>query len=134
MNARGPDVAGPLAEYVDGFAGELSRLGYTPGSALHQLRLLADLSRWLAEQGVPGEALASQVVERFLAARRAAGYSVYWTRLERTSCRRSSPRGPAGISYNYAEVLSRHRPRVDDGGTATPESMYVGVVRFGRAS
>jgi site-specific recombinase XerD len=64
---------------VDGFADELARLGYTPGSALHQLWLAAHLSRWLAGEGLPARALTPPVVERFLDARRTAGYSVYWT-------------------------------------------------------
>jgi site-specific recombinase XerD len=68
-----------LATYVDGFASELAWLGYTSGSASHQLRLLAYLSRWLAEQGLPARALTLPVVEQFLVVRRAAGYSVYWT-------------------------------------------------------
>lgn len=46
---------------------------------MHQVRLMAHLSRWLAGEGLPVEALTPLAVEQFLAARREAGYSVYWT-------------------------------------------------------
>ena len=50
-----PEVAGPLAEYADGFRAELARLGYTPLTAACQLRLTAHLSRWMtAERLVHG--------------------------------------------------------------------------------
>ncbi|ETZ96535.1 hypothetical protein I546_7294, partial [Mycobacterium kansasii 732] len=38
---------GPLAPFADGFRDKLRQLGYTQLSAVHQLRLLAHLSRWL---------------------------------------------------------------------------------------
>jgi site-specific recombinase XerD len=75
----GVRVEGPLAAYVDGFATELARLGYTPGSAGHLLRLVAHLSRWLEGQQLTAEELTPDVAARFLAARRAAGYSSYVT-------------------------------------------------------
>ena len=46
------EVAGPLAEYADGFRAELSRLGYTPLTAACQLRLTAHLSRWMTAEGI----------------------------------------------------------------------------------
>jgi integrase/recombinase XerD len=45
-------VSGPLAAYRDGFAAELAGRGYTPGSAQHQVGLLAHLSRWLDSRGL----------------------------------------------------------------------------------
>lgn len=66
-------VAGPLAPYASGFAAWLAELGYTPSSAEDQLRLLAHLSRWLAERGGEAAALTPRAVEQFLRARR-AGY------------------------------------------------------------
>jgi integrase/recombinase XerD len=68
-------VTGPLERYASGFAGELAGMGYTPNSAALQLGLMAHLSRWLEETGVAPERLASVEEERFLAARRAAGYT-----------------------------------------------------------
>jgi len=70
-------VRGLLEPYARGFAAELSRLGYTPVSAAFQLQLMAHLSRWLAEEGSELGELTPGVVETFLAARRAAGYTNY---------------------------------------------------------
>jgi len=73
---RGPSVVrveGPLAPYARGFGAYLLGRGYTPTSADGQLRLMAHLSRWLADQDGKPVALTPQAVERFLGARR-AGY------------------------------------------------------------
>jgi hypothetical protein len=48
--------------------------GYTPNSAALQLGLMAHLSRWLGENDLVPERLSTAGVERFLSARRAAGY------------------------------------------------------------
>jgi site-specific recombinase XerD len=68
-------VAGPLQEYAPGFAAELARLGYTAGSASVQMLTVAHLSRWLAAEGLDAAGLTPAVAERFLADRRAAGYT-----------------------------------------------------------
>lgn len=70
-------VAGPLQQYAPGFAGELARLGYTSESAYGQLLVMAHLSRWLAGEGLDAAGLTPLVAERFLGARRAAGYTLY---------------------------------------------------------
>ena len=75
----GVRLAGPLAPYAEGFAGELTRLGFTALSARDQLRLAAHLSRWLAGPGLGTADLTAPVVAEFLAARRAAGYTAYRT-------------------------------------------------------
>jgi integrase/recombinase XerD len=75
----GVRVTGPLAPYARGFAGELARLGFTELSASGQLRLAAHLSWWLARAGLGAAALSSPVTDRYLAARRAAGYTAYLT-------------------------------------------------------
>ena len=67
-------VLGPLGLFADGFVVELSALGYTSGSAVQQMYLVAHLSRWLAAEGLGPAALSPAVVERFCGARRAAGY------------------------------------------------------------
>ncbi len=70
-------VAGPLRQYAPGFAGELARLGYTSESAYGQMLVMAHLSRWLAGEGLDAPGLTPLAAERFLAARRAAGYTLY---------------------------------------------------------
>jgi len=68
-------VSGPLEPFAAGFAAELSRQGFTPGSACKQLTLFAHLSRWLATEGLEPGALSPELAERFCEARRAAGYT-----------------------------------------------------------
>jgi integrase/recombinase XerD len=58
-----------------GSLGELSRLGYTSGSACGQMFLMAHVSRWLAGEGLDAGGLTAEAAGRFLAARRAAGYA-----------------------------------------------------------
>lgn len=70
-------VSGPLQPYAPGFAVALAGLGYTPLSTVLQLRLVAHLSRWLEAEEVAPEGLLPAVIERFLEARRAAGYTHY---------------------------------------------------------
>ena len=68
-------VLGPLAPFADGFVVELSAQGYTAGSAVQQMCLMAHLSRWLEAEGLGPAALSPVVVGRFFSARRAAGYT-----------------------------------------------------------
>jgi integrase/recombinase XerD len=70
-------VTGPLQQYAPGFVAELARLGYTASSASGQMFVMAHLSRWLAGEGLDAAGLTPQVAERFVAARRAAGYTLY---------------------------------------------------------
>ena len=67
-------VIGPLESFAVGFAAELSVQGYRGQGIGHQLRLMAHLSRWLAEENLEVASLTGAVVERFLVARSAAGY------------------------------------------------------------
>ena len=70
-------VTGPLAEHAEGFGELLAGLGYTPLSAANQLRVMARLSRWLAERGLgPGD-LTAERVDAFLAWCRASGYTCW---------------------------------------------------------
>jgi hypothetical protein len=80
-------VTGPLQPYAAGFAAELARLGYASGPACGQMFLMAHVSRWLAGEGLDAGGLTPEAAGRFLAARRAAGY----TRL-------LSPKGLAPLS------------------------------------
>jgi len=59
-----------LGAYSAGFAAALVARGYRPRSVAVQLRLLADLSRWLAEEGLAPVALTADEATLFLAARR----------------------------------------------------------------
>lgn len=68
---------GPLAPFADGYRDKLGQLGYTPLSAVNQLRLLAHVSRWLDEHGWSGRDLTEGCVVEYLASRRASGYSLH---------------------------------------------------------
>jgi len=70
-------VTGPLQQYAPGFVAELARLGYTANWACGQMFVMAHLSRWLASEGLDAAGLTRQVAGRFLAARQAAGYTLY---------------------------------------------------------
>jgi len=72
-------VSGPLEVFAAGFVAELVRLGYRRTPATFQLQLMAHASRWLHGEGFGVEEFTSEVVERFLAGRRAAGYTNYVT-------------------------------------------------------
>jgi integrase/recombinase XerD len=72
-------VPGPLERFAGGFVVELSGQGYTAGSAVQQMYLVAHLSRWLEAEGLEPAALSPAVVERFCGARRAAGYKSHLT-------------------------------------------------------
>jgi integrase/recombinase XerD len=63
-------ITGPLVAYIDGFRAELAAHGYTDLSATNQLRLMADLSRWLDKTGLVLQQVDRGVVGRFLAKRR----------------------------------------------------------------
>lgn len=63
-------ITGPLTCYVEGFSAELTAHGYTDLSLANQLRLMADLSRWLAGSGIAVGHVDYEVVMRFLAKRR----------------------------------------------------------------
>jgi hypothetical protein len=68
-------VLGPLSAFAVGFADELARPGYTLHSARSQMRLMAHRSRWLAGERLGAGDLCRAEIERFLRARRAAGYA-----------------------------------------------------------
>jgi integrase/recombinase XerD len=69
----GVRVAGPLAAFAPGFVADLVARGYRPGPAADQLRLMADVSRWLEERALGAGDLTVGVAARFSAERRAAG-------------------------------------------------------------
>jgi site-specific recombinase XerD len=61
-----------LAAFAPGFGERLTRLGYRPGPAADQLRLMADVSRWLAERDLEAGDLTTLAARQFSAERRAA--------------------------------------------------------------
>lgn len=63
-------ITGPLTVHVEGFAAELTAHGYTDLSLANQLRLMADLSRWLQAAAMPVDEIDHDDVMRFLAKRR----------------------------------------------------------------
>lgn len=68
---------GPLEPFAEGYSAELAGLGYTRESLPQQLRLMARLSAWLADQDLGVEALTAEVVDDFVAGLRASGYRLH---------------------------------------------------------
>lgn len=66
-------MPGPLGPFESGFRERLEELGYTRASAEDQRQLMAQLSAWLAVEGLDAEGLTAEAADRFLAARRADG-------------------------------------------------------------
>jgi integrase/recombinase XerD len=66
-------VIGVLAPFAHGFDGRLERLGYAAGSRAGHLRLMAQLSVWLDARGLDASGLIPDVVDEFIAERRAGG-------------------------------------------------------------
>ena len=70
-------VRGPLAPYVEGFAEQLLRDGYTQSSAGQHVCFIAHLDRWLTAAGLDLADLNVSVLDGYLIDRRAAGYVEY---------------------------------------------------------
>ena len=70
IDGRGVLVAGPLEGVAVRFGDELVRRGFRRKSLMNQLRLLANLSRWLQAQGIDARSLMPEQVEAFLVERR----------------------------------------------------------------
>lgn len=70
-------ITGPLVEYAGGFRAALEVQGYRRNAVADQLRVMAHVSRWLQAAGLEFGDLTSEVIERFLVARRQAGYSLW---------------------------------------------------------
>lgn len=62
-------MTGPLTPHAEGFAAELTAHGYTDLSARNQLRLMADMSRWLDARATALGDIDHGVVAQFLARR-----------------------------------------------------------------
>jgi integrase/recombinase XerD len=68
-------IGGAQAPLAGGFGVALQREGYTRHGMIKQLHLLAHLSRWLEGERLELADLDGESVQRFFAARRAAGYT-----------------------------------------------------------
>ena len=66
-------MTGPLAPFADAYRAELLERGYTPLSAVNELRQVAGFSRWLEAGGLGVAELSEMRVEEFLAWQRASG-------------------------------------------------------------
>ncbi|HEU5005609.1 MAG TPA: site-specific integrase [Jatrophihabitantaceae bacterium] len=66
-------LRGPLEPFGDAYRAELRSRGYTPRTAVNELRQVARLSRWLDSSGLAAGELNSDRVEEFLAVQRAGG-------------------------------------------------------------
>lgn len=74
-------VTGPLAPFAEAYRRELRRRGYTPRSAVNELRQVARLSGWLEDRGLGAERLDRERVEEFFAFQRAGGrHRAQWSR------------------------------------------------------
>jgi len=74
-------VKGPLAPFAEAYRLELRRRGYTPRSAVNELRQVARLSRWLEDQELGVERLDRARVEEFSTFQRAGGrHRAQWSR------------------------------------------------------
>jgi site-specific recombinase XerD len=69
------EVRGPLVAYRDGFVEELAEQGYTINGVMHQVWLVAHVSRWLESRALGVGDLTPDRVEEFVEVRRAAGYT-----------------------------------------------------------
>jgi site-specific recombinase XerD len=70
-------VKGPLASHAAGYRLELVARRYSPSAVRLRLWQLDHVSRWLDREGLSASGLTPAVIERFLAARRAAGYRTW---------------------------------------------------------
>jgi integrase/recombinase XerD len=70
-----PVPSGPLARYASGYWSWLAARGYSRWTISHRLWQFDLLSRWLEREGLRPDELTPEQVERFLAARGAAGCS-----------------------------------------------------------
>ncbi|MDJ0358500.1 tyrosine-type recombinase/integrase [Paenarthrobacter sp. PH39-S1] len=66
-------MRGPLAPFAPAFRSALKELGYTPLTMASELRMAADTSRWLEEQGLGARDVTSARIREFVAARHSAG-------------------------------------------------------------
>ena len=74
----GAGVFGPLQPFARGFLFELIELGYSWTVQIQRLRLMAELSAWMAAQGVEPTELTESLIDEFLEPVRARGPKRQW--------------------------------------------------------
>ncbi len=110
MNTK-PDVPGPLSLWRLQFIESLESSGYSPLTIREHLRVMTQLGNWLSSEGLEADGLTSEVVDRFLADRRAGGARTYVTvrGLEPLLCLLRSvgaaPEVPTEVPATPAELL-----------------------------
>lgn len=72
------DVSGPLGPFASGFLLELVERGYEWTAARARLRLMTELSAWMASRGLGPAALTSSVMTEFLEGARAVDRGKQW--------------------------------------------------------
>jgi site-specific recombinase XerD len=123
--------------YASGFAVELARSGYTKNSTANQLQFVAHLSRWLATEGLGVGDLNPAVCDAFLAARRAAGYTLWLSRkalaplLEYLRGIGAAPPEPIVVPSPTEAMLARYRQHLTSqrGLTASTARAYADALR-----
>jgi len=99
-------VPGPLAPFAAGFKASLLDTGYTPLTAVVQLRLMVHLSKWLAANDMAAKDLTAARVSEYLSLR-AAGYTGLFTNVGWPHCSISS------LCREYClQSRLRRRPRL----------------------
>jgi len=74
-------MTGPLAPFAEAYSAELRGRGYSPLSAVNELRQVGRLSRWLETSGLEATDLTDRRVEEFVAWQRAGGrHRCQWSR------------------------------------------------------
>ena len=73
-------VAPPLTGFKDGFAEWLTARRYAPKSTAGLIRVMADLARWMAREGVSLDSLTWPEIDRYVGYRQSAGYAGARTR------------------------------------------------------
>lgn len=131
-------VFGPMESFAEGFRLSLLDAGYTPLSAVVQLRLMAHASRWLESQQIPLRDFTTQRVTEFITGRHKAGYTGLYTSeamvpmLQFLRGHGAVPMSVAFVPDSAAEVLlaSFHRYLLHERGlAASTAAAYVARAR-----
>lgn len=72
-------VTGPLARFVEGFGEDLLAQGYVDDVVAAHFRLVAHLSRWMAQRAIHPEQITEYVIEQFVVERRST-HTLYRSR------------------------------------------------------
>ena len=112
-------MTGPVAPFADAYRAELLARGYTPLSAVNELRQVARFSRWLEAGGVTVAGVSDVLVEGFLAWRRA-------TACDRHSLSRPGLRCLLDVLRGFG-VLATEEPAATSSPT---DELLVGFQRY----